>query len=268
MAENSKIEWTHHTFNPWRGCTKISPGCANCYAETMSHRNPKTLGEWGPNGVRVIAAESYWRLPLKWNKQAAKAGERHRVFCASLADVFEDRPELIDARKRLFRLIHATAHLDWLLLTKRPENIAKHQELFADEIDTYEAEAFSKVWMRRVWLGVSVENQAAADERIPLLLQCPAAVRFLSVEPLLGRVLMPYCPTGPMIDWVIVGCESGSHRRPMQQEWAESLASQCRAADCAFFMKQMEVNGKVAGEMDSFPTGLRVREFPKAVTDA
>src|SRR4051794_38669367 len=102
MATETKIQWTHHTFNPWRGCQKVSPGCAHCYAEQLSLRNPKVLGEWGPDGKRVIASESYWRLPLKWNRDAHKAGERRRVFCASLADVFEDRPELVKPRERLF----------------------------------------------------------------------------------------------------------------------------------------------------------------------
>lgn len=125
MAENSKIEWTNHTFNPWRGCQKVSPGCQHCYAETLSKRNPAVLGEWGPNGKRVIASEAHWRLPLKWNKAAKLAGERHRVFCASLADVFEDRPELVAPRVRLFHLISETPNLDWLLLTKRPENIRR-----------------------------------------------------------------------------------------------------------------------------------------------
>lgn len=133
MAENSKIEWTHHTFNPWRGCTKVSEGCKFCYAETMSGRNPGTLGIWGPRGTRVVAAESYWRQPLKWDKAAEAAGEQHRVFCASLADVFEgpesmpasEWPKVQAARAQLFGFIEATPHLDWLLLTKRPQNIAR-----------------------------------------------------------------------------------------------------------------------------------------------
>src|SRR5690349_6943095 len=121
MGRDSAIEWTHHTFNPWRGCTKVSAGCAHCYAETWSKRNPKALGIWGDGGTRVIAAEAYWRQPLKWNAAAKAAGERHRVFCASLADVFEDRPELVESRERLLDVIYKTPDLDWLLLTKRPE---------------------------------------------------------------------------------------------------------------------------------------------------
>ncbi len=125
MGEGSKIQWTHHTFNPWRGCTHVSPGCEHCYAEALSKRNPAQLGTWGAGGTRVVASEAYWKQPERWNRAAEAAGERHRVFCASLADVFEDRPELVEPRERLWRLIVATPHLDWLLLTKRPENIAR-----------------------------------------------------------------------------------------------------------------------------------------------
>ena len=132
MAENSNIEWTHHTFNPWIGCTKVSPGCANCYAETRSKRFPDQ-GQWGPNGKRVVTSDSNWKLPLRWNRAAEAAGERHRVFCASLADVFEaddtmpeaSRGPVMYARAGLFHLIMDTPRLDWLLLTKRPEGIRR-----------------------------------------------------------------------------------------------------------------------------------------------
>lgn len=273
MAENSKIEWTHHTFNPWRGCTKVSAGCANCYAETLSHRNPKTLGVWGDNGTRVVAAESYWKQPIKWNQAAKEAGERHRVFCASLADVFEDQPELDGPRGRLVQLIGKTPQLDWLLLTKRPENVKPLLSRLRANGDSDSPTAWEFLFgdgaiYRNVWLGVSVEDQASADERIPLLLQTPAAVRFLSIEPLLGPVdLRPKAPeaysilgkfygTGtfdpsgmspapdrvlncfPKIDWVIVGGESGHHARPLHPDWARSIRDQCQAADVPFFFKQ------------------------------
>jgi protein gp37 len=156
MAEATKIQWTDSTFNPWRGCTKIASGCANCYAETLAKRNPGTLGIWGPNGKRVLASDKMWREPVKWNAEAAKSGEQHRVFCASLADIFEDwKGEIVDAkgavlvknfwerakppanpkdfepltlddvRVRLFKLIDATPNLTWQILTKRPQNIRK-----------------------------------------------------------------------------------------------------------------------------------------------
>lgn len=246
MAENSKIEWTHHTFNPWRGCTKVSAGCKHCYAETLSGRNPGTLGIWGKNGTRAIGVESYWKQPIKWNKDAALAGERRRVFCASLADVFEgpesmpaDAVELVAAaRRRLFDLIQATPNLDWLLLTKRPENITAMLPLGWG--DGYP----------NVWLGTSVEDQAAADKRIPILLAVPARVRFLSCEPLLGSVDLGLMGTLPAeispryslvyerLHWVIVGGESGGGARPMHPEWARSLRDQCTSAGVAFHFKQ------------------------------
>jgi protein gp37 len=296
------IEWTAtrradgtlapgFTFNPWRGCTKVSPGCTHCYAETLSHRNPKVLGIWGDNGTRVVASEAAWREPWKWDRAAGAAGERHRVFCASLADVFEDRPELVAPRVRLFHLINETPNLDWLLLTKRPENIRR----FCGAPDVRRSWAESTP--PNVWLGTSIENQATADERIPHLLKTPAAVRFLSCEPLLGPVdLMPWfqrgercreCgstklgtldPCGPdwyaglpplctrcggltesPIHWVIVGGESGPKARPMHPAWARSLRDQCQAAGVSYFMKQMSKKGPI-------PDDLFIRQFPEKVT--
>lgn len=264
MAENSNIEWTHHTFNPWRGCTKVSAGCANCYAETLSKRNPATLGEWGPKGKRVMAAESYWKQPLKWNTEAEKAGERRRVFCASLADVFEDRPELVEPRMRLFDLVIQTPHLDWLLLTKRPENIGK---------------LVPPDWKKRfpvnAWAGTSVEDEKTAHQRIKYLLCVPSVVRFLSMEPLLSHVdldppLCQYCWDGDIdtsgdppwctdcdseavyghwldscadaiqagINWVIVGGESGPNARPMHPDWVRSIRDQCQEKHVSFLFKQ------------------------------
>lgn len=212
MGANSNIEWTDHTFNHVRGCTKVSEGCKHCYAETLSKRNPAILGVWGPQGTRVMASEAMWREPLKWNEEAKTAGKRRRVFCASLADVFEG-PEtcsaeayqvIVAARERLFKLIDSTPHLDWLLLTKRPENILKltpwgwgTAESYLQHVGKEVPHAFglgssickpSDVIRPNVWIGTSVENQAAADKRIPELLKVPAKVRFLSCEPLLGPV--------------------------------------------------------------------------------
>lgn len=194
MGKDSKIEWTHHTFNPWRGCTKVSAGCAHCYAESMAARNPGVLGVWGDKGTRVVASDAMWREPLKWNREAAAEGVRRRVFCASMADVYGDRDDVVSARARLFALIRETPALDWLLLTKRPENIMRLSvgTLIAD---------VSAPWPDNVWIGTSVEDQRAADERIPHLLRVPARVRFLSMEPLLGRVdlgawVAPVCHCG------------------------------------------------------------------------
>jgi protein gp37 len=270
MGQNSKIEWTHHTFNPWRGCTKVSEGCQHCYAETMSGRNPGTLGVWGPKGTRVVAAENYWRQPAKWNAEAKAAGERRRVFCASLADVFEGEESMPgasvdaveEARARLWEVIEATPWLDWLLLTKRPRNVV-HFAPYAPG-----------AWPYNVWIGTSVENQAAADERIPHLLNVPARVRFLSCEPLLGpvdisrwlicerckgegqvtevfaagrnsgwmrRVPCPACKGRVWrrdLHWVIVGGESGGKARPMHPQWAHALQEQCQDAGVPFLFKQ------------------------------
>ncbi len=225
MAETA-IEWTSYkradgsivpgyTFNPVRGCERVSPACDHCYAEAMSRRNPAVLGEWGAEGKRAIAAESYWQYPLRWNKEAAKMGERRRVFCASLADVFEDHPAWIKPRRRLFDLIDSTSNLDWLLLTKRPENIrgmllktpwnrCSQCGAFSDLTDEEQREDLFQLdddedgWECRecgvdvsydrlnVWMGTTVENQEQANKRIPHLLNVPARVRFLSCEPLLG----------------------------------------------------------------------------------
>lgn len=239
MGADSSIEWTTHTFNPWWGCQKVSPGCANCYALTLSKRYGHDV--WGPAKTtgRRMMSENYWQQPLKWNKAAEVAGERKRVFCASMADVFEANPQLTESKARLFELIEQTPWLDWLLLTKRPENImgmipyAWHLEPRTN-----------------VWYGTSVEDQQRADERIPELLQVPAAVRFLSCEPLLGPVDIDgwlWEDDGPNyrngnrvlgIDWVICGGESGHGARPMHPDWARSLRNQCQAAGIAYHFKQ------------------------------
>lgn len=241
MGKKTNIAWTDHTFNPWRGCEKVSPGCANCYAEHWSRRNPKVLGVWGPAGTRLIAAESYWQQPLRWNRQAEREGRRRRVFCASMADVFEDRPELVAPRVRLFHLIHETPNLDWQLLTKRPENIRR----FCG------GNGIPRSWAENtqpnVWAMTSVEDQETADRRIPELLKVPARVRGLSVEPLLGPVDLRLGQKDDgqrwerhhFIHWVILGGESGPHARPCRVEWVRDLVRQCRATGVACFVKQL-----------------------------
>jgi protein gp37 len=252
MAENSKIEWTTHTFNPWHGCIKVSAGCEHCYAETLTQRWGGNF--WGPAKTtqRRLFGSKHWLEPLKWDKKAAAAGERHRVFCASMADVFEDHPQVVEARSQLFELIDRTPHLDWLLLTKRPENIERLWPWgWYDEQFTW----------ANVWIGTSVENQEMADKRIPELLKVPAKVRFLSCEPLLEPVdlrhvrldeeveidaltgnygvLRPYAGrSDAYIHWVIVGGESGPNARPMHPDWARSLREQCVAAGVPFHFKQ------------------------------
>lgn len=225
MAERTAIGWTDHTFNPWLGCCKVSPGCQNCYALPIATR--AGLDVWGPPSTtsRQVTSEAYWRTPIRWNRQARDAGRQHRVFCASMADVFEDHPDVRDARDRLWSLIAETEQLDWQLLTKRPENIGQM-------VPTN----WTHTWPSHVWIGTSVEDQARAGERIPRLLDVPAAIRFLSCEPLIGPLtLHPYLGE---LQWVIVGGESGPRRRPMELDWLTDIVDQCESADLPVFVKQ------------------------------
>lgn len=222
MGENSKIEWTDHTFNPWTGCTKISEGCKWCYAESWAKRSG--LVEWGPKGLRRRTSLSNWHQPVKWNKQAKAARRTAKVFCASLADVFDDHPSIAqDWRDDLWEMIRQTLHLNWLLLTKRPENITK-----------FLPRNWAYGW-GNVWLGTSVTTRQEAVEKVDALRAVPAAVRFLSIEPLLED-LGVIDLTG--IHWVIVGGESGPKARPMNPDWVRSLRDQCKAAGVPFLFKQ------------------------------
>ena len=236
MAENSKIEWTDHTFNPWVGCTRISPACDHCYAESWAKR---TGGAALWQGERRRTTPANWRKPLKWNADALASGVRPRVFCASLADVFDNQvPE--EWRRDLWDLIAATPALDWLLLTKRPQLVTK----------TAPMEGWSG-W-DHIWLGTTVENQAEAARRIPHLTATPARTLFLSCEPLLE----PIAPDLSRIDWVICGGESGGVARDMDPAWARNLRDDCSATDTAFFMKQMARKAPI-------PADLLVRQFPR-----
>jgi protein gp37 len=269
MGENSKISWCHHTMNIVWGCHKVSEGCTHCYAETFSKR--VGLKVWGAGADRRVFGENHWREPLKWDLAANRADERHRVFCSSMADVFEDHPIVAEERKKLWSLIVATPHLDWLLLTKRPENMIR-----------FAADAWGAKWPSNVWAGCTAENQQRWNERLVELVQVPAAVRFVSCEPLLGQI-----STGPFlrehvcdewpnadehgcvahsmpgIDWIIAGAESGHGRRPMREEWVRSLRDQCIAADKAFFFKQtVDDHGKKT-ELPLLD-GRQWAEFPEA----
>ncbi len=301
MSENSAIEWTDHTFNPWEGCAKVSEGCKNCYAET---RNERWHGgqHWGVSAPRLMRSEANWAAPLKWNRDAQRLGVRARVFCASLADVFEDRPDLIEPRSRLFDLIAKTPWLDWLLLTKRPENMK-------EMVPSTWREAGA--WPSNVWAGTTVENNEMLLERVPYLLDVPARVRFLSIEPLLEEIDLdpPYCDVcgfeffhgfaddGTIfcnecedeasysaildpcadeaqrgINWVIVGGESGPGSRPFHLEWARRIVEQCREASVPVLVKQMGDAPRLGGQplklsrkgkdMAEWPEDLRVREMP------
>lgn len=251
MGDATKIEWADMTFNPWVGCTKVSCGCDRCYAESWAKRagDPEL---WAGERRRTSAAN--WQQPIKWNRQAVAAGKRARVFCASLADVFDNKAER-RWRNDLWHRIEQTPWLDWLLLTKRPQNIAKM--LPGPETGV---QPWGDGWPN-VWLGTTAENQDEADRRIPHLLATPAAVRFVSAEPLLGPVdfvrwlpicrvttsypdretteeLRPSKKDGPHLDWIIVGSESGPGARPMHPDWARSIRDQCIAGGVPFFFKQ------------------------------
>jgi len=226
MARNSHIEWTHHTFNPWWGCNKVSPACDNCYAELWAKRMGHRL--WGTDAPRRFFSDVHWQEPVIWNAEAKCNGRRERVFCASMADVFERRADLNSERRRLWKLIENTPSLDWLLLTKRPQNVGR-------------LAPWKERWPANVWLGTSVENQTLAEKRLPFLLRIPAAVRFLSCEPLLGPLnLRPWLMNDKLhpINWIIAGGESGASSRPMHPDWAKGLLRQCQDFKIPFHFKQ------------------------------
>jgi protein gp37 len=291
MAENSHISWTDNTFNPWMGCTKVSPACQHCYAERdMDHRYGKVA--WGPSGTRVKTSTANWNKPLKWNREAT-AGHRPLVFCASLADVFEEwgdpihdssgdiicRPYLDsenlpefwcatdpeslrtdpqgwspitmhDLRRELFKLIDKTPNLDWLLLTKRPENVEKMWTEANSILTEIPMGVSGKLYRTNVILGTSIESQEWTDKRLPHL---HAAKRhglvsktFVSAEPLVGPIMLQGEANGLVynhlggtgIDWVITGGESGPDARPCKPEWFRSLRDQAEAAGVPFHFKQ------------------------------
>ena len=257
MGDRTDIEWTDHTFNPWTGCTRISPGCDNCYAAQLAKRNTSTFGSWEPGAERKRTGAANWRGPVKWNRDAEKAARRAKVFCASMADVFDNQAPA-EWRADLWALIRATPWLQWQLLTKRPQNITK---------------MLPPDWghgFHNVWLGTTVENQTQADARIPHLLAVPAVIHFLSCEPLLGPVdlraiyqdktmtdaldgmsehpvidagdrmvaINPNYRNHASIDWVIAGGETGGAARPWSIQWARALRDQCASAGTPFFWKQ------------------------------
>ncbi len=288
------IEWTERTWNPVTGCTKVSPGCAHCYAETFAKRFGRNGGSYLPGLAEIICHPERLSIPLRRKKPTM-------YFANSMSDLFhEDVPEsFIDA---VWIVMGLSPHHTFQILTKRPERML---EWATGSISTDRlARAFHLVdracpgvripalasfisagqWFaRNAWLGVSVENQVFADERIPLLLETPAAVRFLSVEPLLKAVDLGNWVLDPalakrvmslsgfaLLDWLIVGGESGPKARPMKEEWARSIVNDGRTANVPVFMKQMGsvwakehgLKGK-AGNIDDFPKDLQVRQWPK-----
>lgn len=247
MGENTDVEYVDHSFSPWWGCARISPGCRNCFADANAARWGQG-GLWHRNGRRKIVAEDTWRKPLRWNREAERAGRRQRILNGTMCDVFEEHPAVAAARARNFRLIEQTPWLLWFMFTKRPENVPAMVP-------------WGSTWPDNAGLITSVENQPYADERIPLLFATAAPVKGLSVEPMLGPVDLsavtcascrgdgttggepcPSCKgigTGPgLLDWVIIGGESGQNARPMHPQWARDLYEQCRAAGTPVWFKQ------------------------------
>lgn len=313
MAERSNIEWCDATFNPWIGCTKVSPACDHCYAERDFDLRRHVV-QWGAGQTRKRTGDDNWKKPGRWNKQRfvtcgcgfrgtidelttdAVHGcnlqfkpARRRVFCASLADVFDNEVP-IEWLVDLFDLIRRCKNLDFLLLTKRVGNWRNRIDAAIKFIES-DTKAWgdnqllqTRMWLygwqskfsqgpRNVWLGATICNQDEADRDIPKLLATPAAVRFLSVEPMLGPIdlkLMQYEDSNERdgdgriiantrrrgLHWVICGGESGPHARPMHPHWALDLRDQCAAAGVPFFMKQMTKRAEI-------PADLMTREFPQ-----
>lgn len=267
--KDTKIQWAHHTFNGWWGCEHAGPECDNCYAEAFSNRLGLKL--WGHNSPRRFFGDKHWNEPLRWDRAAAKAGERHRVFCSSMSDVLEDRRDLDGPRERLWALIEATPNLDWMLLSKRPSKFA-----------TLTPERWHRDgWPPNVWAGTSAGTQRTADVLIPQLKAAAllkASVLFVSAEPLLelvdyGRVLHG-------VRLLILGGESGPRARRMDVEWVRAAVKVARGVYCAPFVKQLGakpceclIHGKQGeravmlrdshgGEPSEWAADLRVREIP------
>lgn len=282
MAEHTDIAWSEATFNAWIGCTRVSAACDHCYAETLDKRaGGFGAGElhWGDGAPRKMMADSYWRQPLRWARNARERGLPILVFCSSLADVFEDRPELVAPRARLFELIEATPSLIWQLLTKRPQNVDRlvPAKWMAGEPGH---------WPSNCWIGTTAEDQPHLNVRARHLCELPAPVRFLSCEPLLGpldlsRWLpdpdstdsgwawecqahgMPECdqlPSCAGLQWIIVGGESGPGWRPMDPEWARSIIAQCEAANVPVFYKQ---DSALRPAKNPTFDGRLIHQFPK-----
>lgn len=290
----TKIEWTDRTWNPVTGCTKVSPGCDHCYAENIARRFSGSKAF--PNGFNVTLHDERLSQPFRWKKPA-------RVFVNSMSDLFHDSvPDLFITQ--VFDVMEAGLNRrhTFQILTKRharmrsfmqarqkakQEYAAKFNdcptEAMRNSPAAQDARARASKPPANIWLGVSVENQKWADIRVPALLETPAAVRFLSCEPLLGPVdltrLRPHvCGHGPDgvcerwihgIDWVIVGGESGPRARAMHPDWARSLRDQCAASNVPFFVKQLgSCWGRHHKDIDQFPADLRVRDFPQEAVNA
>jgi len=246
MGERTAIAWCHHTFNPWWGCVEVSPACDHCYAREYAAR--MSPGLWGKDAPRRFFGDPHWDEPFRWNRRAEKLGERRRVFCASMADVLEDRADAVGrelgrARQRLWFTIANTPWLDWLLLTKRPQN---YHRLVPVEI----------LQLANVWPGTTVESTEYAWRAGYLEVLACAGPRWVSYEPMLG----PLTPL-PAIRWYIVGGESGESVRPLKIAWLRTFVTYCRAGGIPVFVKQD--SARRAGQQGRIPDELWIQEFPR-----
>ena len=265
MADKSGIHWTDATWNPTTGCTKVSPGCKYCYAKhkvwPRLSKNPATV-YYGRKFEDVQVHPERLNQPLQWKRP-------RMIFVNSMSDLFHESLPYVFIYKVFETMARCPQHI-FQILTKRPARMLD----FLTNVKTLQlAIDSSQLWERHplplpnVWLGVSVENQETADERIPLLLETPAAIRWLSCEPLLGPLdLRKHGDLDRVqcgIDWIVVGGESGSRARPMREQWALSIRRQCKVAGVPFFMKQgSQANWPHYHDFNSFPPSLQVREYP------
>jgi protein gp37 len=264
MGSNSKIGWTDHTFNPWMGCTKVSEACKNCYAESFTGRY--NLAGWGDRAARQKTSPANWKKPLGWAKKALKEGNHPRVFCASLADVAELHPSILpEWRRELYDLTQATPNMDWLFLSKRPEN--------------YHLLNFGPLPTRfplNIWLGITAETQGRYHQRMRYLMDYGTPVRFLSVEPMLTRIVLD---KHMLPDWVIIGGESGQLKdiRKLDLTHVRHLIDQCDEHGIKVFVKQlgrkaardMKLKDWVGADPEEYPgllTWLKRREVPDYFT--
>lgn len=257
MGKQTGISWTDHTFNPWWGCVKVSPACDSCYAETWAHRTGHEV--WGKDAPRRFFGDKHWNEPVVWNRQAQAEGKRKKVFCASMADVFESREELSAPRARLWRLIEQTSWLDWLLLTKRPHNIKL---------------MIPMTWLAspqpNAWFGVTAENKDLAAKRLASLRDVPNVLPWVSYEPALGPV--DWTPYLDFVKWIIFGGESGTTPRASLAQWAADSRDQCHAHNAKFFFKQAgnvlakewRCESREGKNPEEWPDEFRVQQFPKA----
>ena len=278
MGDKTGISWCDHTYNIWIGCTKVSEGCKLCYAERENKRLQWTK-LWGPQGERhrtttqpMLMAwdRHYWKEcgACGWRGESdlfpecpecnspALRPTRQRVFVNSLSDLFEDQAELVPWRNEFWALTQICTGLDFLLLTKRPENI--------DRLSPREWR--EQGWPSNIWLGISAEDQFQAEKRIRRLVRVPAAVRWISVEPMLGPVRLPaeYLSGASRLSWIVCGGESGPGCRPMQTSWARILMAQCQAFGMPFYMKQLGGAFDRREQLQDLPRDLQIRQWPEA----